>query len=174
MRRRQRPAGAVAVWASPDGSRRFYTRRARQWLIPVFAWFFAALALVGPGPEFGLYNTWQSGVPIAFVVVTASTFVTYGAFRSGVLVEPGWVTNRRMLWTNRVPANDIARFEPPPAYGTVRRTGIRIVLHDGSIISAAAFAKGKVDNDSLGVAECAELNTWLETQRGIHVAPPLY
>jgi hypothetical protein len=26
----------------------------------------------------------------------------------------------------------------------------------------------------VGVAECAELNTWLETQRGIHVAPPLY
>jgi len=73
-----------------------------------------------------------------------------------------------------VPARDIVRFEPPPPNGTLRRTGIRIVLTDGRVLSATAFTKGRGDSDSVGVAECAELNAWLATQRDAQVAPPLH
>jgi hypothetical protein len=129
---------------------------------------------MGPAPEFGIYDTWQIGVTFVIAVLAADTYVTYRAIRCGILVQPGWMTNRRMLWTNRVPAQDIARFEPPPSYGALGRTGIRVVLHDGRVLSATAFSKGKIDDDSVGVAECAELNAWLETQTATHVAPPLY
>jgi hypothetical protein len=82
------------------------------------------------------------------------------------------VTNRRLAWTNRVPASEVVRFEPPPPYGTYRRTGLRIVLRDSRVLSATAFTKGRLDAASVGVAECAERNSWLESQD--RVAPPLY
>jgi hypothetical protein len=135
---------------------------------------FNAIVLIGPASEFGIYDTWQIGMPFVVAVLAGGVCITYGAIRSGILVEPGRMTNRRMLTTNRVSSRDIARFEPPPAYGAIRRTGIRIVLFDGRVLSATAFTKGKMDNDSVGVAECAELNAWLENQNHGHVATPLY
>jgi hypothetical protein len=174
MARGERRAGSVAVRVSPDGTQRFYARRSKRWLIPAFTWFCAAIAVMGPAQEFGFYDTWQTGVPFVAAVVAGAGYLTYGAIRCGILVEPGWVTNRRILWARRVTAGDIAGFEPPPPYGTLRRTGIRIALRDGRVLSATAFARWKLDDDSMGVPECAELNAWLETQaEGTQVAPPL-
>ena len=164
----------MALWCSPDGTRRFYTRRAKRWLVPAFAWFCGAITLMGPAAEFGIYDTWQIGVTCAAAVLAVDIYVTYRASRWGVLVEPGWMTNRRMLWTNRVPAHDITRFEPPPSYGAIARSGLLVVLHDGRVLSATAFTMWRIDDDSAGSAECAELNAWLDTQRATPTAAPLH
>jgi hypothetical protein len=146
--------------------------RARRWWLSGFAWFFGALALIGPASEFGVYRSWILGVPFVAIVLTVVAWTTYGVLRTGILIEPGLVTNRRMLRTSRVPAGDIVRFEPPPPYGTIRRTGIRIVLVNGKVLSATAFAKGQLDKDSVGTVECAELNAWLSAQA--RVVRPLH
>ena len=175
MVRGERPAGSAAVWVSPDGTRRCYARRSKRWLIPAFTWFWVAIAALGPAEEFGFYDTWQIGVPFVAAVLAGAGYLTYGAIRCGILVEPGWMTNRRLLWADRVAAGEIAGFEPPPPYGALRRTGIRIALRDGRVLSATAFSRWKLDDESMGLAECAELNAWLETQAtGTEVAPPVH
>lgn len=174
MKGHERPAKSDAVWISADGSRRFYTRQRRRWGLSGVTWTFALIGLAGPAVEFHLYDDKRYVVPLIVTALAAAAWVTYALFRSGILIEPGLLTNRRMLWTNHVPARDIVRFEPPPPNGALRRTGLRIVLVDGRILSATAFTKGRGDSESVGVAECAELNAWLETQRGAQVAPPLH
>jgi hypothetical protein len=156
--------GSTALRRSAGGTRRFYTRRARRWWLSGFAWFFGAIALSGPAVEFGVYQSWWRGLLAVVIVLAAVGVTTYGALRSGIVIEPGLVTNRRMLITNRVPAADVVRFDAPPPYGTARRTGIRIVLVTGKVLSATAFSKGLLDKGSVGTAECAELNAWLTTQ----------
>ncbi|WP_346619567.1 hypothetical protein [Blastococcus montanus] len=126
--------------------------------------FVAVIGLVGPGAEFEVYDDALTATVFVSVLLTATAVAVCGVYWAAILVEPGWVTVRRALWTHRVPASEVDRFEPPRTYGSFRQTGLRVVLRDGRVLSGTAFNKGPIDSDSVGRAEAAELNAWLAMQ----------
>ncbi len=48
-------------------------------------------------------------------------------------------------WTHRVEWSRVAGFEVPPPYGTLLKSGIRVRLHGGRLLSANACAYGGID-----------------------------
>jgi hypothetical protein len=75
----------------------------------------------------------------------AACFLMIRAARAGIVAKPGHLVVRNTWWTHKVDWSHIARFEMPPPYGSVRKTGIRIYLRDGRVISAKAFAYMGID-----------------------------
>jgi len=48
-------------------------------------------------------------------------------------------------WTHRVEWSRVAGFEVPPPYRTLLKSGIRVRLHGGRLLSANACAYGGID-----------------------------
>ena len=153
------------------GGRRVYTRRVR-YVQATIAAFAGGVGAVGPTSE--LATTPQATVVSALAVLSVTALVVYRILHMAIVLSPGLVTVRGLWSTRSVRAADVLRFEPPPPYGTLLRAGLRVVLLDGRVLTAAVFGHGRLDDESVGHAECAELNRWLESGEGrTAVVPPM-
>lgn len=142
-----------------EWARQIYTRRTR--------YFFAAL-LVGVG-GFGAavfsatamdsHNLGQWTAAGVFTLLTLSSVLR--VMRMSLVVSPGEVVIRNFFTSTQIAAAEVARFDPPPRYGSAGPTGLRVVLRSGRVLSAHVFAHGKLDKQSVGHAEAEELNAWL-------------
>jgi hypothetical protein len=167
MRSPQPPGGpqAFAVRVTEGGARRVYTRRLRTAHVAILLVLTTALAL-GPPSEL-IAGDHALAVTIASVTFLAGLLGCFAILRRSVVVTPGLVTIRGLLTTRRVPAADVARFEPPPPYGKVLgRVALRVVLMDGQVRHSGCFTNTEMDRDGAGREECAELNAWLAVQHG--------
>ncbi len=143
--------------------RRVYTRRVR-YVQATIAAFAGGVGAVGPTSE--IATTPQATVVPALAVLSVTALAVYRILHMAIVVNPGLVTIRGLWSTRSVRAADVLRFEPPPPYGTLLRAGLRVVLLDGRVLTAAVFGHGRLDDESVGQAECAELNRWLESGEG--------
>ena len=151
--------------------RRVYTRRVR-YVQATIAAFAGGVGAVGPTSE--IATTPQATVVPALAVLSVTALAVYRILHMAIVVNPGLVTIRALWSTRSVRAADVLRFEPPPPYGTLLRAGLRVVLLDGRVLTAAVFSHGRLDDESVGHAECAELNRWLESGEGrTAVVPPM-
>lgn len=66
--------------------------------------------------------------------------------RVGIFAGPDKLLVRNYFTTYRVGWRDISAFGMPPAYGTLRKTGLRIHLADGRLVSASAYTLGPLDS----------------------------
>jgi hypothetical protein len=158
------PPGSPAVRVSTDGLRRVYARRSRT-VLAALVLFMASVIAAGLGSEIAATN--PSGArAIGVGLFALGLTIAYRLVRMAVVVSPGLVTVRG-LWGNRsVPAGDVIRFDPPPPYGAFRQSGVRVRLTNGRTLTAVVYQVGQLDGPSVGVAECAELNCWLHSQKG--------
>jgi hypothetical protein len=148
------------------GGRRVHTRRVR-YVQATIAAFAGGVGAVGPTSE--LATTPQATVVSALAVLSVTALVVYRILHMAIVLSPGLVTVRGLWSTRSVRAADVLRFEPPPPYGTL----LRVVLLDGRVLTAAVFGHGRLDDESVGHAECAELNRWLESGEGRTAVVPL-
>ncbi|WP_166487425.1 hypothetical protein [Geodermatophilus obscurus] len=126
------------------------------------------------GPTSQLATTSQTTVvsaPLAVLSVTA--LAVYRILHVAIVLSPGLVTIRGLRSTRSVRAADVLRFGPPPPHGTLLRAGLRVVLLDCRVLTAAVSGHGGLDDESVGHAECAELNRWLESGEGRSAVVPL-
>lgn len=120
-------------------SARVTFRRPWRWAVAGLLGAAALLALcfviadVGPGRL-------ASGAAAA-----AACILMVRAARAGIVAEPGQLVVRNTWWSHKVGWPQIARFEMPPSYGSLRKTGIQIYLRDGRVIPARAFAYMGID-----------------------------
>ncbi len=150
--------------------RRVHTRRVR-YVQATIAAFAGGVGAVGPTSE--IATTPQATVVSALAVLSVTALTVYRILHMAIVLSPGLVTIRGLWSTRSVRAADVLRFEPPPPYGTLLRAGLRVVLLDGRVLTAAVFGHGRLDDESVGHAECAELNRWLESGEGRSVVVPL-
>ncbi|MDP9428153.1 MAG: hypothetical protein M3Q47_04420 [Actinomycetota bacterium] len=122
------------------------------------------MGAVGPTPEFT--TTPLANMVSALAVLSVAGLAVYRILHMAIAVTPGRVTVRGFWTTRSVRAADVLRFEPPPPYGTLLRAGLRVVLIDGRVLTACVFGLGQLDDESIGHAECAQLNRWLESGHG--------
>ena len=156
------PSRSPAVRVSADGLRRVYTRRSRT-VLAALVLFMASVIAAGLGSE--IAATDPSGARALGVGLFAlGLLVAYRLVRMALIVTPGRVTVRGLRGNRSVPAGDVARFEPPPPYGAFRQSGLRVILTSGRTLTAVVYQVGQLDGPSVGVAECAELNRWLDLQ----------
>ena len=102
---------------------------------------------------------------MASVILAAGLLICIALLRRATMVTPGLVTIRGLCTTSRIPAWEVARFEPPPPYGRVfGRVALRVLLTDGGVRYSGCFTNTPVDGDGVGVEECNELNRWLALQ----------
>lgn len=66
--------------------------------------------------------------------------------RLGIFAGPDELVVRDYFRTYRIAWPDVSAFEMPPPYGTWRKAGLRIRLHDGRLISATLYARGRIDS----------------------------
>jgi hypothetical protein len=154
--------GTAAVWVSPDGRQRVYTRRSRIFLVALTL-FAGSVVAIGAPAEF-LVDASMRRLAVCGVLGLAA-WAAYRIHRMAMVVSPGLLTIRGFWRSRAVRASDIVGFEPPPPYGVLRRAGMQVVLISGQVVSAGIFAKGKLDSEAVGVAEATELNDWLAGQR---------
>ncbi|WP_147251953.1 hypothetical protein [Blastococcus sp. TF02-09] len=152
---------------SADGTRRVYTRRARI-LLAALVLVMASVCALGLGSEIAVTDV-AVGRVVGFGILALGLLTAHRLMRMAIVVTPGRVTLRGLWRTRMLSAGDVVRFEPPPPYGmgTLRHSGLRVVLTDGGAVSAGVFEVGQIDGPSVGVAECAELNHWLRFQGGL-------
>jgi hypothetical protein len=160
--------GSAAVWVSPDGRQRVYTRKSRIFLVALTL-FAGSVVAIGAPAEF-LVDTSMRRVAVCGVLGLGA-WAAYRIHRMAMVVSPGLLTIRGFWGSRTLRASDIVRFEPPPPYGALRRAGMHVVLISGQVVSAGIFAKGKLDSEAAGVAEANELNDWLAWRR-LPGAPP--
>jgi len=65
--------------------------------------------------------------------------------RLGIFAGPDHLVVRDCFRTYQICWPEIARFEMPPRYGTWPKTGLRIHLTDGRLISATLYGRGRFD-----------------------------
>ena len=82
---------------------------------------------------------------VSGVAAATTGVLTVRAARAGIVARPRQLVVRNTWWTHKAGWSQIASFEMPPPYGSLRKTGIRIYLHDGRIISAKAYAYIGID-----------------------------
>ena len=153
---------SAATWVSPDGTVRLYTRGTRTVLVVVVLFMTVVLA-IGPTTEF--FADLGTALAVGCLVLALGVTLAVRIQRMAIVSSPGRITIRGVWATRTVAASEIVRFEPPRAYGALRRTGLRVVLTSGRVLYADAFNKGPIDDDAVGVAESAELNRWLAGQQ---------
>ena len=160
-----RDLGASAVKLTRGGDRRVYTRRLRTVHVALTL-FVTMVVAVGPTSEFVVGNHGVAAT-IAGATFTAGLLGCIGLLRRAIVVTPGLVTIRGLCTTSRVPAWEVARFEPPKPYGKVfGRVALRVVLVDGRVRYGGCFTNTRIDGGGVGVEECAELNRWLALHAG--------
>jgi hypothetical protein len=163
-RRRKKPATyrvlgpqAAALKVTQAGARRLYARRLRTVHV-AFILFFGTLLSIGPLDGVGDHRVAATAGGAIFGITVLACIAV---LRRGIVVTPDLVTVRGLVTTRRIPAATIAGFEPPPAYGTWWRPGMRIVLTDGRIRTCGALTNTPVDAGHAGTRETDELNLWL-------------
>jgi hypothetical protein len=124
--------------------------------------FMTAVLAVGPTTEF--FADIGTALAAGCVIIGLGVTLAVRIDRIAIVSSPGRITIRGVWASRSGAASEIVRFEPPRAYGALRRTGLRVVLTSGRVLSADAFSKGPLDDDAVGVAEAAELNQWLAAQ----------
>jgi hypothetical protein len=148
---------AAALKVTQAGARRLYARRLRT-VHMAFILFFGTLFSIGP---FGGVGNHRVAATAGGAIFGIALLACIAVLRRGIVVTPDLVTVRGLVTTRRIPAATIARFEPPPGYGTWWRPGMRIVLTDGRIRTCGAFTNTPVDAGRAGTRETDELNLWL-------------
>lgn len=152
-----------AVRVTHQGLRRVYTRRIRTVQV-AFLLFATALAIAGPIGELMMGDP-VAGPRVAGVVTAIGLLMAFRWWRAAIVVAPGSVTIRGLLYSRQFDVNSVARFEPPAPYGRLWHTGMRVCLSDGRVRRAGVFAATPIDGAAVGSEEAAELNWWLATQR---------
>lgn len=162
----------TALRISKAGSRRLYARQQlRTFHLGALALLTCVLA-IGPSSDEALTNP-QLARAMAAAVTAAGCLSCLRLMHRALVIDGDRVTVRNMLRTRHITAAEVLRFEPPAFYGRYLHIGLRIVLTDGRSVWANAFSATRVDLDTLGVRECAELNAWLDDVRaGIALPVP--
>jgi hypothetical protein len=86
--------------------------------------------------------------------------------RMGAFTSDDGVEFRNVLHTERASWDEIDRFEPPPPYGTIRKSGLRAQLVDGRTLSASGIARGPLEGPGSAQAATDYLNELLSRHRG--------
>jgi hypothetical protein len=90
--------------------------------------------------------------------------------RMGVFADHGRLVVRNFFVSYKIAWSQIAKFEMPPPYGNLRKTGLRIYLQDGRIISATLYSRGGIDQfaDVTGRSSCQVIEELrrLQQERG--------
>jgi hypothetical protein len=100
------------------------------------------------------------------VLGVASAVLTVRIVRQGVFTDHHCVEIRNIFSTKRVAWSDIQRFEPPAAYGKVRKPGMLAVLKNGTTISASAVQRGRLEGPGGTDAVVAFMNRELDLRSG--------
>jgi hypothetical protein len=82
---------------------------------------------------------------LAGVGLSAGVILIVRIARMGVFAEHQWLVVRNLFVSYKIAWSQIARFEMPPPYGTLRKTGLRICLQDDRLISARLYSRGGID-----------------------------
>ncbi len=113
---------------------------AGSFAFPVLLIFFGGVIVPSTN---GLEKVANSLVALAIVVLMVRVA------RLGLFAEPSQLMVRDIFRTYKISWSEIAGFEVPPPHGTWRKTGIRIRLLDGRVISATLYTRGSLERTSL-------------------------
>ena len=96
------------------------------------------------------------------IVVAAFSAMAVRWSRSGIFTTTDGVTFRSLTATTFLAWGEINYFERPPPPGTIRKAGLRAVTHDGSIVSASLYGRGRFNRPTFAdhvVADLEELRS---------------
>lgn len=83
--------------------------------------------------------------------------------RSGIFADTHGVIFRNSLCTWRLHWDEIVRFEPPKAYGTLRNAGLSARLKDGSEVASSLYQDSPTSSRGFADAALTTLNAMLVT-----------
>jgi hypothetical protein len=89
-------------------------------------------------------------------VVLACVLFGVRVARLGMFAGPEQLVVRDYFRTYRIRWTEIASFEPPPPYETLRKAGLRIRLVDGHVISATLYARNGLDTGSRATLDAVQ------------------
>lgn len=148
------PASATLL-SVPNAGDRVLARFRRTWVRVFVALCFSVFFLIGLGgvlqsdTDFereSLYASDSAGAyalrAFAGVIGIAGLLAMIGWLRMGIVARRSGLTIRNLVRTQRIPWNEIERFEPPESYGTWRDTGLQVHLHDGNVVFAFLYSPG--------------------------------
>jgi Bacterial PH domain len=142
-------------------------------------WWIVLLTSVVPGLVFlsgALVNSTHGWEKIADgAAVLAFALLGVRTARLGIYAEPEQLVVRDYFRTYQIGWPEIASFELPPRYGTWRKSGLRIHLIDGRLISATLYRRGRLDSGRAGrtvVQELDRLRRHNTGDRPVHPQPP--
>jgi hypothetical protein len=144
---RLRSARSIPIMVGRSGERPPVTvafrRSARRWLLVV-------LLSGGPGLIFlsGVVTPTTHGWEKIASAAVVLAFVMLGIriARLGIFAGRDQLVVRNYFRSYRIGWPEISAFEMPPPYGAVSKTGLRIHLVGGRVISAALYSRGPFDS----------------------------
>jgi Bacterial PH domain len=92
--------------------------------------------------------------------------------RLGIFAGPERLVVRDYFRTYQIGWPEIASFEMPPRYGTWRKSGLRIHLIDGQLISATLYRRGRLDSGGAARTVVEELDRLCRDNTGDRPAHP--
>jgi Bacterial PH domain len=142
-------------------------------------WWIVLLTSVVPGLVFlsgALVNGTHGWEKIANgAAVLAFAILGVRTARLGIFAGPEQLVVRDYFRTYQIGWPEIASFEMPPRYGTWRKTGLRIHLIDGRLISATLYQRGRLDSGRAAHTVAQELDRLCRHNIGdrpVHLQPP--
>lgn len=149
-----------------------FKRSAHRWFLVACIGGFGLIGLVDiPASAYeGGYYASDSAFVIASrtfsaLVAIGSLFFGIRVARMGIFADETGLTVRNVLRTQRALWGEIAGFGPPGAYGSLRRTGLKIVLRDRPAIFATLYSPGALNRPGFADDTLARLEA-LRTQYG--------
>jgi hypothetical protein len=116
-------------------------------------------------------HSWEKATSGAAVLAFAVVGVC-GA-RLGIFASSGELVVRDYFRTYRIRWPEIAFFEMPPRYGTRRKTGLRIHLTDGRLISATLYGRNVLGSGRAACNVIRELDKLRRQHTGDQQLPTL-
>jgi Bacterial PH domain len=137
-----------------------------RWVYVAFYGFVASL-LFG-----ALFATVEGSVALLVVQRVACSLgcagllvVVVRSARLGIFTSVDGVLFRNVFRTEHASWAEIVTFEPPPAYGTWRKAGLRARLVDDRVIASTAVQRGLVEGPTSSQAVTDYLNSMLDAHR---------
>ena len=106
-----------------------------------------------------------SGAAFLVLVVLAIRIANLGIFAG-----PDQLVVRDYFRTYRIRWEEISSFERPPPYGTLRKSGLRIHLSDGRVISATLYEQTRMDSGQAASVALEKLEQLRRQHIGDHGA----